>query len=369
MKKAIFILSAFLLTACAPQATVTPTPSETNTPAPTPTPTPVAIDGIAQDSEGNFLVYEEESQTWVILPKLDAEFDRMIVKEDGTIVAVDKYGIETYSLSATGEWVAIERPVKAENLTQWLIEATARYVSEGGYADWNGLVDAKVLNNPNTAFDLDRRNWPETRDVDYCPYVLSLRQGYVLDTQLIDVSDSPLWEGRADTVRVAMVAFYRTPGVAMIGLEAIQGEKHIPIVEGIYGDNDEFLDLEGTDYEAMTGRLLTFRRVATVYGPQSLTGGYMARMEEVKTDPKWDFFYKTQVTDRSPEARALFEHLVTSDLAYPDQVVLFTIKSKEAKTADIVSILYMMQWDFPIVLADMVADEEALYILYEKYDE
>lgn len=275
---------------------------------------------------------------------------------------------ETPQPTNTSTPVPTEIVIKVESLSNWLIEETARYVAKGGYADWNGLVEAKVLNNPNTLYDADRRNSWETRDVDYCPYVMSTKQGYVLETKLVDVSDSPLWEGRAGTVRVAMVAFNDSPGVVMVGLEALQDGKSVPLVEGLYGDNGEFLNLEGTDYGAMIGRLLTIRVVSTVYGPQSLTGGYMAKMEEVKTDPKWDFFYKTQVTDRSPEARALFEHLVTSDLGYPYQAIFFVGQNKEARGKEVMRVLFMMQFDYPIILADMVANESALDILYEKYE-
>jgi hypothetical protein len=93
-----------------------PSPPPTETPLPTLTPTPIAVDGIAEDAEGNKLAYLDGE--WVALPEFAesqaANVDRVEVQKPGTkdqrIVALDADDVELYELSIDGkEWVEVER--------------------------------------------------------------------------------------------------------------------------------------------------------------------------------------------------------------------------------------------------------------------
>jgi hypothetical protein len=92
------IALVLILTAClspsggqpAPQVTVTSTPPPTDTPAPTMTPTPVAVDGIAENAEGNKLAYLNGE--WTMLPALEGEYAKLLQQPGGKLVAVDADG-------------------------------------------------------------------------------------------------------------------------------------------------------------------------------------------------------------------------------------------------------------------------------------
>jgi hypothetical protein len=109
------IIVSFLLASCAPQVTP-PSPalgegtgvretSPTETPQPTLTPTPIAVDGIAEDAEGNKLAYLDGE--WMVLPALDGSY-KLAADADG-VRALDKDGAVKYELDmATGFWVEAE---------------------------------------------------------------------------------------------------------------------------------------------------------------------------------------------------------------------------------------------------------------------
>jgi hypothetical protein len=93
-----------------PEATVTSTPPPTETPLPTLTPTPVAVDGIAEDAEGNKLAYLNGE--WTVLPKLDADYPKLMVDGD-KVVAVDAEGEVKFEYDlADGKWVEVVREPK-----------------------------------------------------------------------------------------------------------------------------------------------------------------------------------------------------------------------------------------------------------------
>jgi hypothetical protein len=106
-KRTIFslIVVSLLLAACAPQVTVTPEATLTLPPPtdlPTLTPTPIAVDGIAEDAEGNKLAYLDGE--WTVLPDLEGDY-RLMADADG-VRALDENGAVKYTLDmATGEWV------------------------------------------------------------------------------------------------------------------------------------------------------------------------------------------------------------------------------------------------------------------------
>lgn len=117
------IVIVLLLVSCTPQVTVTSAPTEccekvtvTSTPPPTLTSTPIAVNGIAEDAEGNKLAYLDGE--WVVLPAFDDaqsdEIDRVVVlnqgKENQRIVALGADDAELYELSAKGdEWIKLEK--------------------------------------------------------------------------------------------------------------------------------------------------------------------------------------------------------------------------------------------------------------------
>jgi hypothetical protein len=109
------IVIALLLASCAtPQVTVTSEvtvtlPPPTETPFPTLTPTPVAVNGIAEDAEGNKLAYLNGE--WVVLPALDDDY-KLVANAD-SVRALDENGVVKYALDMeTGEWVVPERPIE-----------------------------------------------------------------------------------------------------------------------------------------------------------------------------------------------------------------------------------------------------------------
>jgi|GEM_PF-6106253 len=127
MKKSIHFLFTFslILAACAaPQVTVTSEVTitlspPTETPFPTLTPTPVAVNGIAEDADGNKLAYFDGE--WVALPEFAknqaTDVDRVEVQKPGTkdqrIVALDAEDVELYELSINGkEWVEVEKELE-----------------------------------------------------------------------------------------------------------------------------------------------------------------------------------------------------------------------------------------------------------------
>ena len=110
MKRIFFIFLALALSACAPAATPavnTPIPTNTSIPTLAPTATPVAVDGVA-DVDGLYYVFDEKTQSWEALPNLEAEHQRVILKEDGSIVALDEKDVEIFVLT-DGEWVKTEK--------------------------------------------------------------------------------------------------------------------------------------------------------------------------------------------------------------------------------------------------------------------
>ncbi|MEN9564461.1 MAG: hypothetical protein RIR73_2705 [Chloroflexota bacterium] len=112
MKITFPLLAILFLSACASsqvtvtsEVTVTSPPLPTETPFPTTTPTPVAVDGVAT-IDGVPHIFDETSQNWVALPDVPGEFAKIMVTDDKLVVALDKDGVELYSLDMeTGEWV------------------------------------------------------------------------------------------------------------------------------------------------------------------------------------------------------------------------------------------------------------------------
>jgi hypothetical protein len=108
-------LVILLTAACIPQVTVTPEATltlspPTETPLPTLTPTPIAVDGIAEDAEGNKLAYVDGE--WVVLPALDGDY-KLVADGDG-VRALDENRVVKYALDMeTGEWVIPERQIEA----------------------------------------------------------------------------------------------------------------------------------------------------------------------------------------------------------------------------------------------------------------
>jgi hypothetical protein len=122
MKRIFSLLSVFLiLAACSPQVTVTPEatltpPPPTVTPLPTLTPTPIAVDGIAENAEGNKLAYLDGE--WVVLPDLDGEY-KLIADADG-VRALDENGAVKYTLDMmTGEWVEVVQAVEISTMEEF----------------------------------------------------------------------------------------------------------------------------------------------------------------------------------------------------------------------------------------------------------
>jgi hypothetical protein len=105
------IIVSLLFASCAPQVTP-PSPalgegtgvresSPTETPLPTLTPTPIAVDGIAEDPEGNKLAYLDGE--WTVLPALDGDY-KLVADADG-VRALDENGAVKHELDmATGFW-------------------------------------------------------------------------------------------------------------------------------------------------------------------------------------------------------------------------------------------------------------------------
>lgn len=156
----LLIFVSLLLAACAPQVTVTsevtvtlPPPTDT----PTPTPTPVAVDGVAT-IDGVLYVFDEAVQEWVVLPELDGEFERVVVTEDGRVVALDAGDTELYELSAAGEWM-MAVPEQWREFAQSLPEG-ARMDAEAGR-----VYDA--LNNVLYVLDAETNEWREPIRLEY----------------------------------------------------------------------------------------------------------------------------------------------------------------------------------------------------------
>jgi hypothetical protein len=102
------IVVSLLLAACAPQVTVTSEVTLTSPPPtdlPTLPPTPIAVDGIAEDAEGNKLAYVDGE--WTVLPDLGGNY-KLVADADG-VRALDANGAVKYALDmATGDWVKLE---------------------------------------------------------------------------------------------------------------------------------------------------------------------------------------------------------------------------------------------------------------------
>lgn len=162
----------FLLTACAsaPPAQVSETsevlpatPPPTDTPAPTLTPTPIAVDGIAT-IDGIHYIFDEAAQEWVALPELNAEFERVMVAEDGRIVVVDENGTEVYALDMeTGNWLEAVtfEPMTLETDPSKMGVCTYEDITSGRL-DWS--VD-QAIKNGNIVFPEDAHNggWENRR--------------------------------------------------------------------------------------------------------------------------------------------------------------------------------------------------------------
>jgi hypothetical protein len=93
------------------------------------TPTPVAVDGIAEDAEGNKLAYLNGE--WTMLPPLEGEFARMLHQPDGKVMAVDAGGKVVFELDmAEGKWKEVvrepefiylaETPEMAADMKKWI---------------------------------------------------------------------------------------------------------------------------------------------------------------------------------------------------------------------------------------------------------
>jgi hypothetical protein len=149
-KTAIFplIVIALLLSSCAPQVTVTSEVTVTLPPPtdlPTLTPTPVAVDGIAEDAEGNKLVYLDGE--WMVLPALDGSY-KLAADADG-VWALDKNDVVKYTLDmATGKWVEAmseaEQQVR-EKLADLGISPDEIEITEGEINVYGSVDGIKVL--------------------------------------------------------------------------------------------------------------------------------------------------------------------------------------------------------------------------------
>lgn len=174
MKYTLSIL-LIILAACAPapQMTVTPdatatstlTPPPTETPLPTLTPTPIAVDGIAEDAEGNKLAYL--SGEWTALPPLEGEYAKMLQQPDGAVVAVDEDGEVVYELNmAEGEWVEVEQKPEVEMNTR-------------KYEKFNQARDAWLEANPWALEEIDWETFVTERMKDKEGNLLGYGDGWV----------------------------------------------------------------------------------------------------------------------------------------------------------------------------------------------
>jgi hypothetical protein len=154
MKKTLLFALILILAACTSTSQVTPpspalgegsgvreTPPPTDTPAPTPT--PIAVDGVAT-IDGIRYIFDETAQEWQALPDVPAEVARVMVTEDGRIVALDEKNAEKYSLDmATREWVEAGETMELRGVTMVLSEP-----DENGVKVVTGIrVDGEVADD------------------------------------------------------------------------------------------------------------------------------------------------------------------------------------------------------------------------------
>lgn len=151
MKIFIPLVAMVILSACASsqvtvtsEVTVTSPPLPTETPFPTTTPTPVAVDGVAT-IDGAPHIFDETAQNWVALPDVPGEYAKVMVTDDRRIVALDKDGVELYSLN-------MEKNVWVEAFTFEPMELSTEKIGTCDYENdiasgrlaWN--VEQKIKN-------------------------------------------------------------------------------------------------------------------------------------------------------------------------------------------------------------------------------
>lgn len=309
MKKAIFILLTVLLTACAPQVKAVPTPSLTNTPAPTLTPTPVAVEGIAEDTEGNFLFYEEESQTWVILPELAGDFDKIITKDDGSVVAVDKYGIEVYKLSISGEWEAIAFDVDA-----FLLSIQDEMTGGKSWEEYlKSHPEVKVLGNFGK------------RELPYWVYAVQVNTGEQLfETDPVMPGSEKAGVKKELWIPIALPNSDKLYGMlGAVELEDGTFVAMIPAYEGAnqYDSSDDLVIESRADLERMLGKTVQIR----------IAGSYIYRIPDAGV-VAWDNLkitpdgpkaspatHENQIVRRGRQSLEIFADLVTDPESQPVQ--------------------------------------------------
>ncbi len=222
-EKAIFLLIvvSLLFAACAPQTDSLLPPGEgpgmRETAAPAPTPTPVAVDGIAA-VDGTLYLFDETAQAWTALPELDADFARVMVTEDGRIVALDENGAEAYALDmTTGAWVEVKITYTPEELAEMSGDEKL-----AAAPDKDGLTKYQPPNRPDTVlyrdadggdpqwgYDLKTGEMFEVMDVSFNPdkpTVLTqadfdsgkwLESERLMCDQLPDTAQTPEWKTQA----------------------------------------------------------------------------------------------------------------------------------------------------------------------------
>ena len=380
MKKRFLITLIIILTACAsPQVTATPAPIvPTDTPLPTFTPTPIAVDGVAQDSEGNFLVYNEKSQTWEVLPKLDADFERILVKEDGLVVAVNESKFVLFELNSDMEWVD-KRARKVEDLRAHIDLVTQEILDRLGLDSWQEFVEAKVKNNPKTPYNeflkndfvIQHKYGPEREML--IPYQMGLNQCYFVEgaNEWVDVSGSAFWSSRGvHSIYMGYAAVNGADEAAPIPLKyRTSNGSDFLFVPAIYDNDGKAKKLvSDADFDGLGGRLLTCRFVDWQGNSLDKSQGYMDRLVDYKDHPKWEFFYRTQVESRSPEERALWEDLITSEDGPVNQRVVWERANDARASSDEMAAFIMWVYNQAeiepeVLLVDLLVDEKAEKVL------
>lgn len=145
MNKFLFPILALILAACvsssegssapqvtvAPEATSTSTPPPTETPLPTLTPTPVAVNGIAENAEGDKLAFLNGE--WRMLPELDADYASMRVDVNGSVVAVDADGEVAFEYDMVAQnWAEVEKSYPSCAMPELIAEQDAGFTERTG---------------------------------------------------------------------------------------------------------------------------------------------------------------------------------------------------------------------------------------------
>ncbi len=395
----------FVLTGCASEIPVVATdqPAVTQTSAPTATVTPIVVmngtainhdalmafaqvEGILftannqpYDSEG--VVVADDGSMWMYNTDL-GKMVNMNIPTEWILVSLspnDKGALQAELSDGNthlfdvekGKWVEVEKISRVENFGMHIDEKTQQFVSEAGYSSWNELMDVLVLNNPNMPFrgrDLNKPMIPkmygDKKDL-LIPYTYGVNQGYVLESEWIDVSNASFWQDKADRVLFLYVAFPHSKEVAMVPMKSqVAGESSLDVVPYIYDNNGgkSRIDEGAND---LVGRLLVFRLAMTLGMGPNASQGYMDRLTTYKNDPRWDYFYETQIKNRTPKERELFEYLITNEDGPLFQLTMWYInhavpteETKAGKSGSFLVYTYdSASFESPFVLADLILTE------------